>query len=419
MRKFSKTNLSLDFKEDNLIDLCELVTDGSHHSPPSQVEGYYMASVKDMGAYKFIYSDCRKISEEDYDKLVKSGCSPKNEDILIAKDGSPLSNIFIYQEEYPMVLLSSIAIIRANKNKILPEFLKYYLENPSIKKYIQTTYTSGSVIPRIILKDFKKFPINYPDIANQKKIIGVLKSIDEKIAINEEINKNLTKLIDTNFKNYLLNFENYSEDDLVSSEFGPIPKEWEVNNLTGIANYQNGLAMQKFPPETPEDSFKVLKIKELRQGFFDESSDLCSKNIKEECIVYDGDVIFSWSGSLLVDIWTGGTCGLNQHLFKVTSSNFDKWFYYCWTKFYLDQFILIAKDKATTMGHIKRQHLEESLVLIPDEETYNNLTNLFKPLFEYLTKNKIEIKKLQSLRDTLLPKLMSGKIDVSKINCDL
>ena len=103
----------------------------------------------------------------------------------------------------------------------------------------------------------------------------------------------------------------------------------------------------------------------------------------------------------------------------MTSSNFDKWFYYCWTKFYLDQFILIAKDKATTMGHIKRQHLEESLVLIPDEETYNNLTNLFKPLFEYLTKNKIEIKKLQSLRDTLLPKLMSGEIDVSKINCDM
>ena len=217
----------------------------------------------------------------------------------------------------------------------------------------------------------------------------------------------------------MLNFENYSEEDLVSSEFGPIPKGWEVNNLTGIANYQNGLAMQKFPPETPEDSFKVLKIKELRQGFFDESSDLCSKNIKEECIVYDGDVIFSWSGSLLVDIWTGGTCGLNQHLFKVTSSNFDKWFYYCWTKFYLDQFILIAKDKATTMGHIKRQHLEESLVLIPDNETYKNLTNLFKLLFEYLIKNKIEIKKLQSLRDTLLPKLMSGEIDVSKINCDL
>lgn len=227
-------NKSLDFKEDNLIDLCELVTDGSHHSPPSQVEGYYMASVKDMGAYKFIYSDCRKISEEDYDKLVKSGCSPKNEDILIAKDGSPLSNIFIYQEEYPMVLLSSIAIIRANKNKILPEFLKYYLENPSIKKYIQTTYTSGSVIPRIILKDFKKFPINYPDIANQKKIIGVLKSIDEKIAINEEINKKLNKVcIDYSFKMEKLEKENKElkkENEFLKKRCDEYWKEAGLNN---------------------------------------------------------------------------------------------------------------------------------------------------------------------------------------------
>lgn len=151
--------MSLDFKEDNLIDLCELVTDGSHHSPPSQEEGYYMASVKDMGNYDFNFSDCRKISYEDYNNLVKTGCSPINDDILIAKDGSPLSNIFIYKENHPIVLLSSIAIIRVDIKKIFPKFLKYYLENPSIKKYIQTTYTSGSVIPRIILKDFKKFPI--------------------------------------------------------------------------------------------------------------------------------------------------------------------------------------------------------------------------------------------------------------------
>ena len=296
-----------------------------------------------------------------------------------------------------------------------------YVANDTIT---QITTTSSSSLIEITfseadkVNDSAKGHTIYKNTANisehkeEVRYFSILK--DKKTA-----NKNLTKLIDTNFKTYLLNFENYSEEELVSSEFGPIPKGWEVNNLTGIANYQNGLAMQKFPPENPEDSFKVLKIKELRQGFLDESSDLCSKNIKDECKVYDGDVIFSWSGSLLVDIWTGGTCGLNQHLFKVTSSNFHKWFYYCWTKFYLDQFILIAKDKATTMGHIKRQHLEESLVLIPDNETYNNLTNLFKPLFEYLIKNKIEIKKLQLLRDTLLPKLISGEIDVSKINCDL
>ena len=339
-----------------------------------------------------------------------------------------ISTVRPNQEHYGLIkqpvenflVSTGFATLTVDKTQATPEFIYYYITQPHITNSLQTiAEQSTTSYPSIRPSDIADLIVELPPLDIQNKIASILTSIEEKININKEINKNLTKLIDTNFKNNLLNFENCSEGDLVSSEFGPIPKGWEVNNLTGIANYQNGLAMQKFPPETPEDSFKVLKIKELRQGFLDESGDLCSKNIKEECIVYDGDVIFSWSGSLLVDIWTGGTCGLNQHLFKVTSSNFDKWFYYCWTKFYLDQFILIAKDKATTMGHIKRQHLEESLVLIPDNETYNKLTNLFQPLFEYLIKNKIEIKKLQSLRDTLLPKLMSGELDVSKINCDL
>ena len=297
------------------------------------------------------------------------------------------------------------------------EFL-YYLLKANIPQLINKE--SGTVFGSINKNDIETFEVTLPeDFEDQMKILTILKNIDKKIEVCKDLNQNLTKLIEVNFKNYLLNFDKYPEDELIGSEFGPIPIGWKVSNLTGISNYQNGLAMQKFPPEDSTDCFKVLKIKELRQGFFDESSDLCSKNIKEECIVYDGDVIFSWSGSLLVDIWAGGTCGLNQHLFKVTSSRFDKWFYYCWTKFYLNQFILIAKDKATTMGHIKRQNLDESLVLIPNKKTYDNLTKLFQPLFKLLIKNKIEIKKLQILRDTLLPKLMSGEIDVSKINYDL
>jgi len=345
----------------------------------------------------------------------------KDNDVLIAMTGQgSLGRVGrINLESDELVLLNQrVGKFVVDEKNLHLNYLYHVISSDMYEKILFDRGT-GSGQPNLSPEIILGTEIPMPDLSTQKRIASILDNINSKINLNKKINKNLTKLIDATFKNYLLNFENYSEDDLVSSEFGSIPKGWEVNNLTGIANYQNGLAMQKFPPETPENSFKVLKIKELRQGFFDESSDLCSKNIKEECIVYDGDVIFSWSGSLLVDIWTGGTCGLNQHLFKVTSSYFDKWFYYCWTKFYLDQFILIAKDKATTMGHIKRQHLEESLVLIPDKETYKNLTNIFKPLFEYLIKNKIEIKKLQSLRDTLLPKLMSGEIDVSKINCDL
>ncbi len=179
------------FKTAKLENLCELITDGSHYSPPSENEGYYMASVKDMGDYNFKFDECRMISEIEYKKLVKSGCKPKKDDVVISKDGSPLSNIFIFNEKVPMVILSSIAIIRTDKKKILPHYLKYYLENKQVKNYIQSSYTSGSVIPRIVLKDFKKFPIEYPEINMQKWIIKILSDIDKKIMKNISINNNL------------------------------------------------------------------------------------------------------------------------------------------------------------------------------------------------------------------------------------
>ena len=195
-----------------------------------------------------------------------------------------------------------------------------------------------------------------------------------------------------------------------------LPDNWKQANLIDIADYLNGLAMQKYRPTGDEIGISVLKIKELRQGYCDNNSELCSPNIKSEYIIHDGDVIFSWSGSLLVDFWCGGICGLNQHLFKVTSSKYDKWFYYAWTKHHLERFILVAADKATTMGHIKRDELGKAEVFIPNESDYSRIGALLQPIYDLIISNRIENKKLASLRETLLPKLMSGELDVSDID---
>ena len=186
--------------------------------------------------------------------------------------------------------------------------------------------------------------------------------------------------------------------------------------MLGIADYLNGLAMQKYRPKDDEQGLPVLKIKELRQGFCDFNSELCSPSIKPEYIVHDGDVIFSWSGSLIVDFWCGGTCGLNQHLFKVTSSVYDKWFYFTWTNHHLQKFAAIAADMATTMGHIKREELAKAEVLIPSRLDYDRIGGQLAPLYDLVIANRIENRKLASLRDELLPRLMSGELDVSNLD---
>jgi len=195
-----------------------------------------------------------------------------------------------------------------------------------------------------------------------------------------------------------------------------IPDGWQESSLLGIADYLNGLAMQKYRPKDDEQGLPVIKIKELRQGSCDFNSELCSPSIKPEYIVHDGDVIFSWSGSLLVDLWCGGTCGLNQHLFKVTSSTYDKWFYYAWTNHHLQKFAAIAADMATTMGHIKREELSKAEVLIPSQSDYDRIGGLLAPLYDLVIANRIVNRKLASLRDELLPKLMSGQLDISEVS---
>ena len=207
---------------------------------------------------------------------------------------------------------------------------------------------SGTTFKEVSGNTMKNIRVNVPiDVEDQRKIASVLDRIDSKIEQNTNINKNLLQQAQSIFAQEFLVLD-------------AIPDGWQESSLLGIADYLNGLAMQKYRPRDDEQGLPVLKIKELRQGSCDANSELCSSSIKPEYIVHDGDVIFSWSGSLLVDFWCGGTCGLNQHLFKVTSSVYDKWFYYAWTSHHLQKFAAIAADMATTMGHIKREELAKA-----------------------------------------------------------
>ena len=306
---------------------------------------------------------------------------------------------------------NDVLCIRANNN-VDAEFLYYLLSQDLFFAYVMSG-ANGSKMPRGDKQQIMNWEIEIPsEKEDQRRIASILSSLDRKIELNNKINADLEEMAQAIFKNWFVDFEPFKDGKFVDSELGMIPEGWKVGRLTEIASYMNGLAMQKFPPENDEDSLPVLKIKELGQGFCGPDSDRCSCNIKDECKVHNGDVIFSWSGTLLVDVWCGGDCGLNQHLFKVTSKEYPKWFYYYWTKHHLQEFIHIAKDKAVTMGHIKRGHLEEALVAIPDNDSMERAHELFEPILSKMISLRLENSRLSLLRDTLLPRLMSGELEV-------
>lgn len=311
----------------------------------------------------------------------------------------------IIKEPVDNLLVSTgFTVIDVDTNKAIPEFIYYLLTQNNTTEQLQAiAEQSVSTYPSIKPSDIENLEFKLPNLIIQSKIVSILDTIDSKICQNEKINNNLEQQAKAIFSNEFLTLET-------------LPDGWKQASLIDIADYLNGLAMQKYRPTADETGIPVLKIKELRQGCCDDNSELCSPSIKSEYIIHDGDVIFSWSGSLLVDFWCGDICGLNQHLFKVTSNNYDKWFYYAWTKHHLDRFIAIAADKATTMGHIKRDELAKAEVLIPNEADYNRIGALLQPIYDLIIANRIENKRLAETRDTLLPKLMTGEIDISEVD---
>lgn len=306
----------------------------------------------------------------------------------------------IWFAEYDGGCSNDVLVFRA-KDGMSKRFLYYVLADDAFFDYSMAT-SKGTKMPRGDKAAIMKYEVPDFTYEEQEKIAGILEVLDRKIQLNTEINDNLLQQAQSIFSQEFLSLDS-------------VPEGWQESSLLGIADYLNGLAMQKYRPADGEQGLPVLKIKELRQGSCDFNSELCSTSIKPEYIVHDGDVIFSWSGSLLVDLWCGGACGLNQHLFKVTSSKYDKWFYYAWTNHHLQKFAAIAADMATTMGHIKREELSKAEVLVPSQSDYDRIGSLLAPLYDLVIANRIENRKLASLRDELLPQLMSGQLDVSEV----
>lgn len=162
----------------SIDEICTKITDGSHFSPKSVENGYHMPSVKDMLSNGFDFTSCKQISEEDYKLLVKNGCQPKVNDILIAKDGSMLKYAFPVSEEMPIVVLSSIAILSVNTAIVKPAFLAYYFKQKSFKDAVIREYSTKGGVPRIVLKNFKRIEVSIPSLEEQQRIVSILDRFD-------------------------------------------------------------------------------------------------------------------------------------------------------------------------------------------------------------------------------------------------
>jgi type I restriction enzyme S subunit len=308
------------------------------------------------------------------------------------------------------------------------DFLHWVMRHKDYRNLVVSTAT-GSTVRHTSPSRILAYSFFLPPPSQQQAISHILGTLDDKIELNRKTNETLEAMAKALFKSWFVDYDpviakaqgrptglpaeisDLFPDSFEDSELGEIPSGWEVKELDEVAHFLNGLALQKFPPEDGAATLPVIKIAQLKKGD-SIGADRCSTAVPSDYVVRDGDVLFSWSGSLAVDIWCGGDGALNQHLFKVTSKTYGKWFFLQWVKHHLPEFQEIAQGKATTMGHIQRHHLSEAKALIPTPSLLAAMDSVFSPLLDRAFGLRKQSKHLAITRDAFLPKLISGEMRI-------
>ena len=304
-----------------------------------------------------------------------------------------------------------------------PHFISYWIKTPWIQKLIENI-NAQSIQNNLNLVNVGNLPTPDHKLRDQNQIAEVLCNIDKKIQLNNKINAELEAMAKTIYDYWFVQFDfpdkngkpyKSSGGKMVWSEKlkRDIPKGWEVKTLLDIAEYTNGLACQKFKPVNGK-TLRVIKIREMREGF-SKDTELVKEDIPKKVIVEDGDVLFSWSASLEVQVWAGGKGGLNQHIFKVTSRKFPRSFYYFQLLDYIGHFKMMAENRKTTMGHITQEHLIQSRIVLPPQQIIGDLDKKIRSMIENIVLNKKQNLILREIRDWLLPMLMNGQVKVDNL----
>ena len=396
--------------EHTKVKLGDILTSISETISREQQTAIFL-NTSDISEGKFLHKKSSVVQElpGQAKKKIKNGdilfseIRPKNKRYAVVNVSNP--------NDYVVSTKLMVLRIKAPSKYYLQYIYQKLISQKMLHQINEIAESRSGTFPQITFDAIKNIELNLPSLEEQKRIADILTALDDKIELNNQMNQTLEEIASLLYKRWFVDFEfpddkgnpyKSSGGEMVDSELGMIPKGWEVKSLTEVAKFVNGLAMQKFRPQINEESLPVLKIKELISNSVSKSTERCKKNIKDEVKVFDGDIIFSWSGTLAVKIWSGGEAGLNQHLFKVTSSIYPKWLYYLIVLYNLNNFKSIASDKATTMGHINRSHLEKTYFTIPQIKIINKEYTYMETIIDKIIENKVNIKYLQETKEKVM-----------------
>ncbi len=413
--------------EATLDDVCTRITDGAHHSPKTVEEGLPMASVKDLTRHGVNLSTCRLISASDFDKLVRQGCRPERGDVLIAKDGaSSLDTVCLVKEELSVVLLSSVAILRPDQSKVLPAYLRYWLDAESTRRYMKNAFTTGAAIPRVVLQDFKRALIMVPPLLVQRKIAAILSAFDELIENNLRRIEILEEMAQLVYREWFIafRFPGHEKVRMVDSPLGKLPEGWTITTVGDVFQIMGGGTPSKMVKEywdggtvtwyVPSDLTKAGTM------FMEDSSlritELGLKKSSAKLFPTYSVMMTSRATLGVVAINTTPACTNQGFIVCIPNERIPLYFLYHWVLENTPTFLNMATG--ATFKEISKAVFRTIELTLPPQ----NLVKEFKGIVERLANQILNLQRMNSnlrrTRDLLLPRLISGELDVSGLDID-
>lgn len=406
-------------------DYCLTVTDGTHDSPKPQAEGRYLITSKHLKPSGIDFSSANKICEEDYQKIIQRS-KVEQYDILFSMIGT-VGNI--HRVTIPIVdfAVKNMGIFKMGGDADKSLWMYYWLQSPIAQEYIQSRIT-GSTQGYLTLGNLRDFPVCVPPLEEQRRIAGILGAIDDKIENNRRINSNLELQAQALYKQWFVDFEFPNEDGkpykssggkMVDSDLGPIPDGWRVGKLEDIGDIIGGGTPSKAVAEyytkngiawiTPKD-LSVSHLKFTAKGETD-ITELGYKNSSAK-IMPRGSVLFSSRAPIgYISIAKNDIC-TNQGFKSVVPNNGCTAFVYYFLLSNTEN--IESKATGSTFKEASGALMKSLELVIPSDDILEKFENIMSPIFELQEKFEAENETLATLRDTLLPKLMNGEINVAE-----
>lgn len=371
------------------------------------------------------------ISHERYNEIKEKFGVPVEGDILMTAVGTIGVSWYVNESNFYFKDGNLIWLKNFKKDKVNSKYLYYIFKSKMFSEIIRNI-SIGSTQKAITIEQVKKIQLNFPKIDIQNRIVNILDGINDKIRINNEINNNLQELINNIFISKFVNYYGYT-GEYETTEIGDIPGNWKVDNLGNVISFSNGYGWNSkdMLENNQPDTYKVFKMGNIKIGGGINKEKTRSWILKEKCsgleqfLSKKGDILMCMTDmkssenpllghTALIDC--DDEFVINQRVGIIRCDKDIRW-PYVYTMTNLPFFINNIRSKAHSgvQVNLTTSGICDTKVLIPDkdslEEFYKNVTPMYEEMF--ILNNEIE--KLEELRDTLLPKLMKGEIDLDNI----